>query len=82
MRIPAIVKCLHASKLDGSLDLKINMASNIAKAPKAVRQKATPIGVRKLRASSINKKEAPQIKPATTYIATQGFLVVLLICSP
>jgi hypothetical protein len=51
----------------------------MAKAPKAVLPKATPTGVKKVRANSINKKEAPQINPATAYIAIQGFLVVELV---
>jgi hypothetical protein len=79
MRIPAIVRCFQDSKLVGSLVRKIIMAINIAKAPNAVRQNATPTGVRKLRESSINRNEAPHIKPATKYIATQGFFVAVLI---
>ena len=73
--MPAIVRRFQASKVVGSLDLKINMAISMARAPKKVLAKATPIGVKKVSASSINKKEAPQINPAIAYIATQGFLV-------
>jgi hypothetical protein len=80
--IPAIVRCFQALKVFGSLVLKIRITTSIARAPKAVLPKATPTGVKKVRESSINKKEAPQIKPAIEYIATQGFLVVLVISLP
>ena len=45
---------------------------NIARAPKVVRQKATPIGVNAVRAYSMNRKDAPQIRPATVYMAIHG----------
>ena len=50
----------------------MSIAISIATAPKVVRQKATPIGVSAVRAYSINKKDAPQIRPATVYMATHG----------
>jgi hypothetical protein len=53
------------------------MATSIERAPNTVLQKATPIGFKKVRANSINRKEAPQIKPATEYMATQGFLELI-----
>ena len=74
--MPAIVRCFQASKVVGSFDLKISMATTMARAPKNVLPKATPIGVKKVSASSINKKEAPQISPAIAYIATQGFFAL------
>jgi hypothetical protein len=77
--MPAIVRRFQASKEVGSLDRKIKMATTIARAPNSVLPKATPIGVKKVSASSINKKEAPQINPAKAYIATQGFCLVALI---
>jgi hypothetical protein len=75
--MPAIVRCFHAAKLVGSFDLKISIATSIERAPNTVLQKATPIGFKKVRANSINRKEAPQIKPATEYMATQGFLELI-----
>jgi predicted glycosyltransferase len=77
--MPAMVRRFQASKLVGSLVRKIIMATIMAIAPNVVLQKATPIGVRNESANSINKKDPPQINPATVYIATQGFLALLLI---
>jgi hypothetical protein len=53
------------------------MATTIARAPNSVLPKATPIGVKKVSASSINKKEAPQIRPA---IENQSNQVFVLFC--
>lgn len=48
-------------------------------APKLVRQKATPIGVRAVRAYSTNRNEPPQIRPAIEYMASQGLVVPAVI---
>lgn len=48
------------------------IAISIARAPKVVRQKATPIGLSAVSAYSINRKDAPQIRPATVYMAIHG----------
>ena len=53
----------------------MSIAISIARAPKVVRQKATPIGDSAVNAYSINRKDAPQIRPATVYMATHGRLV-------
>ena len=54
----------------------MSIAMSIARAPKVVRQNATQIGVSAVRAYSMNRKDAPQIRPATVYIATQGLRAV------